>query len=39
MKYDYSDLGIWQTFFSDTNDVSLSFQGKQLIASVANGKI
>ena len=35
----YSDVGIWQTFFSKMNKVRLSLQGKQLKVFIANNKI
>lgn len=37
-NYGYSDLGIWKTFFSKMNKVSLSLQGKQLTELVAHYK-
>ena len=34
----YAGLGIWQTFL-ETNEVSLSCEGKQLTAFVINNKM
>ena len=37
VKFDYSDLGAWQTFM-ETNEVSQWLPGKQLIVFITSGK-